>query len=324
MGGTRVGREKAITVRGRRFRLKVETSSNAADYAKYDDLRETVWGFPEDHLAGTRNMMCESYLHEGSSLFIGAYAEAAGGGFGEGVSPLAGFAYGFVGVKDKGVAFKALDNLWFYAQYTAVSPEYQGFGLGTAIKEFQGEVVRDDLGVFEVVCTYDPLTGVNAYRNIHHFGMRVLDYRVATYGEYGGLLNRLDVPTDRFFMSWDLRGGEKRPALNLDDVRRDGKEVLMVETVAVAGKTRTVEVERVRGVDLGGDSPFWIVRIPADFYVLLRETDVPDSEVRRIPLDWRMATREAFQGLFGRGFRVVDFVKVLGLRSLNAYLLRRT
>jgi predicted GNAT superfamily acetyltransferase len=125
-------------------------------------------------------------------------------------------------------------------------------------------------------------------------------------------------------MSWDLRGGEKRPALNLDDVRRDGKEVLMVETVAVAGKTRTVEVERVRGVDLGGDSPFWIVRIPADFYVLLRETDVPDSEVRRIPLDWRMATREAFQGLFGRGFRVVDFVKVLGLRSLNAYLLRRT
>lgn len=315
--------EKVIEVRGRRFLLKVETSAESADYAKYDGLRQAIWGFPEDHLAGTRNMMCESYLHEGSSLFIAAYAEAAGGGFTEDAGHLAGFAYGFVGVKDKAVAFKSLDNLWFYSQYTGVLPAFQGFGLGIAIKEFQGEVLAGSMGVFEVVCTYDPLTGVNAHRNVHHFGMRVLDYRAATYGEYGGLLNRADVPTDRFFMSWDLRSRPGRFAWDFDEVRRDGREVLTVETSAVAGKTRTVALERVRRVDLAGESPFRIVRVPADFYAMLQETDVADPEVRRIPLDWRMATRQAFQGLFGRGYRVVDYVKVLGLRSVNAYVLRK-
>jgi predicted GNAT superfamily acetyltransferase len=314
---------KVLSVRGRRFLLKVEASAESADYAKYDALRQAIWGFPEDHLAGRRNMMCESYLHEGSSLFIAAYAESAAGGFVEDTGHLAGFAYGFVGVKDKAVAFTSLDNLRFYSQYTGVLPSFQGFGLGIALKEFQGEVLAGVLGVFEVVCTYDPLTGVNAHRNVHHFGMRVLDYRAATYGEYGGFLNREDVPTDRFFMSWDLRTNAARPVWNFDEIRRDGREILEVETASVTGKTRILDLERVRGIDLAGESPFRIVRIPADFYEMLQETDVADPEVRRIPLDWRLATRRAFQGLFGRGYRVVDFLKVPGLRSVNAYILRR-
>ena len=58
---------------GRTFRLRVETSPDAADYAKYDRLRDEVWGFPEDHMAGTRNLMCENFLHDGSALFLAAY-----------------------------------------------------------------------------------------------------------------------------------------------------------------------------------------------------------------------------------------------------------
>jgi predicted GNAT superfamily acetyltransferase len=306
--------EKDLTLRGRRFFLKVETSADSADYAKYDDLRQAIWGFPDDHLAGTRNMMCESFLHEGSSLFLSASTETG---------DLAGFAYGFVGVRDKGKAFKSLDNLWFYAQYAGVLPSWRGYGLSVALKEFQGEVVSRVLGVFEIVCTYDPLTAVNAYRNVHHFGMRVLEYRAATYGEYGGFLNRRDVPTDRFFMSWDLRPRPSRTALPSESIRGDSRPALSVETSVAVGRSGPIEVERPGRVDLDGEPAVWAVPIPSDFYLLLRETDLPDPEVRRIPLDWRMATRRVFQTLLGRGYRVFDFVSLPAPQAGKAYLLGR-
>jgi len=315
-------REKTIAVQGRRFLLKVETSAESDDYAKYDDLRQTIWGFPDDHLAGRRNMMCESYLHEGGSLFLAAYAEAESGGFVEDAGHLVGFAYGFAGVRDKAVAFKSLENLWFYAQYTGVLPAWQGFGLGSALKAFQGEVVSQTLGIFEVVCTYDPLTGVNARRNVHYFGMRVLDYRAATYGEYGGFLNRRDVPTDRFFMSWDLRR-TVRPATDIEAVRRQGRDILTVEKKTVAGASGRVELECVRKADLSGEPRFRVVRVPADYYLMLRETDVANPEVRRIPLEWRMATRRVFQDSLSRGFDVSDFIELPGSPGAHAYILRR-
>ena len=200
--------DKVIRAGGRDLRLRIETSAEACDYEKYERLRNEIWGFPEDNLPGSRNLMCENYLHDGGSLFIAVQTlgEEAGG-LSDG-RRLAAFSYGFVGVKDKEVAFRKCDNLRFYSQYTAVRPEFRGAGLGVAIKEFQREKVRSLFGINTITCTYDPLTGVNARRNVHHFGMEVEDYRVSTYGEYGGFLNRLDVPSDRFFMTWDL----SRPA----------------------------------------------------------------------------------------------------------------
>ncbi|MBM3294889.1 MAG: hypothetical protein FJY82_10235 [Candidatus Aminicenantes bacterium] len=314
--------EKIIAVRGRRFLLKVETSSESADYRKYDDLREAVWGFPEDHLAGTRNLMCENYLHEGGSLFLAAYVEDAGGGFVEDAGHLVGFAYGFIGVKDKSVAFKSADNLRFYSQYTGVLPAWRGFDLGGALKELQAEVLSGDWGVFEVVCTFDPLTGVNARRNIHRFGMRVLEYRAATYGEYGGRLNRKDIPSDRLFMSWDLRPPAPRPALDLEAVRGGGRETVKVEVLSAATRSGRVDLEVVREVDLSGRPPFRIVRVPADFYRLLRETDVDDPAIRRIPLEWRMAVRRVFQDSLAEGYEAVDFVDLPGVSPARwAYIL---
>jgi len=316
--------EKILFLQGKKLLFRVESSSNSGDYAKYEELRNEIWGFPDDNLPGTRNMMCENYLHEGSSLFIAIYAEAKDGTIGEDPEHLAGFSYGFVGVKDKSVAFKSLDNLWFYSQYTAVKPGFQGRGLGIMIKEYQGEILRDVFGVYTVTCTYDPLTGVNAYRNVHHFGMEVLEYRAATYGEYGGLLNRTDVPTDRFFMSWDLRKQAERPAFRIGALLEAGTEVIQTETSSFPGRTRTVELEIVKSVDIEMGFEYLLVRIPWDYYLMLRETDVADPDVRRIPLEWRMKTRTAFQGLFAKGYKVMDFQKVDGPRPRNFYLLKRS
>jgi predicted GNAT superfamily acetyltransferase len=313
---------KTITVRDRRFLLRVEDSPTSSDYQMYEDLREEVWGFPDDHMSSTRNMMCENVFHEGGSLFIGAFAEAPGGGFAPGARSLVGFCYGFVGVRDKEVGFRDPKNLRFYAQYAGVRKAFQSYGLGILLKDYQREMVLGLLGVPAIICTYDPLTGVNAHRNIHHFGMDVLEYRVATYGEYGGLLNRPDVPTDRFLMSWDLERTARRPGYDLEAALAAPRPV-RAGLRRVAAKSGPAEFEVVEGTDPAAEGEALLVRIPLDFYRMLQETDIADDAVRRIPVDWRLATRDVLRGLFDRGYKVVDFLKAADGRPGNHYVLTR-
>jgi predicted GNAT superfamily acetyltransferase len=314
--------EKAVTAKGQRFLLRVESSADDGDYQKYEDLRNEIWGFPEDHLAGTRNLACESFLHEGTSLFIGAFAED-GGRFPLDLAHTAGFSYGFVGIQDKGAGFGDVANLRFYSQYAGVRDHYRSFGLGILIKEFQKEILLDVYRLDQVICTFDPLTGINAYRNIHHFGMEVVEYREAVYGEFGGNLNRKDVPSDRFLMSWDLRREVHRPACEAESSAGAEHRVIRAGTRAFAAPGGTVEVEAVQDVTPDLDAECLLVQVPRDFYRMLGETDVDDPDVRRIPFDWRMATRQAFQTLFRRGYEVVDFLRAGEGDAENLYLLRK-
>jgi len=315
---------RTITLRGRRFLLKIENSASASDYLKYEDLRQAIWGFPEDSLAGARNLECESFLHEGSSLFLAVYAEDEAKSLCDDLASFVGFSYGYIGLKDKAAGYCSPENLWFYSQYTGVRPDFQGFGLGVQLKEYQRDVLRETLGVFTVVSTYDPLTAVNARRNVGRFGMDVLEYRPATYGAFGGLLNRVDVPSDRFFMRWDLRRELRRSPLRLDEAIAAGAGFIEAEEDVVEGRRGPVELEVVRGLKPDEGRDLILVRIPRDFYAMLRETDVPDPAVRRIPVEWRLATRRAFQGLFARGYRVVDFGDAGAPRPAPCYVLRRS
>ncbi len=314
--------EKVVTAKGQRFLMRVESSADDSDYQKYEDLRNEIWDFPEDHLAGNRNLACENFLHYGTSLFIGAFVED-GGRFPLDLAHMAGFSYGFVDIRDKAAGFRDAANLRFYSQYAGVRKDHRSLGLGLLIKEFQKEILLDVYGLDQVICMFDPLTGVNAHRNIHQFGMQVVEYREAAYCEFGGNLNREDVPKDRLLMSWDLRSEVRRPAWDpgtIDDAKR---RVIRAGTRAFAAPGGTVEVEAVQDLDPDLDAEFLLVQIPWDFYRILRETDVDDPDVRRIPFDWRMATRQAFQTLFRRGYEVADFLRAGEGRPENLYLLRK-
>jgi len=314
--------EKVVTAGGRRFLLRVESSTNEGDYQKYEDLRNEIWGFPEDHLAGTRNLACESFLHDGTSLFIGAFVEEDGR-FPLDLGHMTGFSYGFVGLRYKGAGFGDVANLHFYSQYAGVRKAYRSFGLGILIKEFQREIIRDVYGLNQVACTYDPLTGVNAYRNVHRFGMEVVEYREDVYGEFGGNLNRKDVPSDRFLMSWDLKREFRPSSGGLGALAGTERRIIRAGTRTFAGPDGTAAFEAVQDVNPGLEGENLLIQIPRDFYRMLRETDVDDPDVRRIPFDWRMATRQAFQALFRRGYEVADFLRADGDRGENFYLLRK-
>jgi len=292
---------------GKRFLLQVEISQDAADYMKYEELRNEIWKDPLDSFACSRNMAAENYFNEGSSLFIAAYVEDADGSFTRDKTHMAGFSYGFVGTRDIEVGFKDLENISFYSQYTGVMEEYQNSGLGILIKEFQKKILMEVFGVFTVTCTFDPLTGINAYRNIHHFRMEVQDYLVNCYTDFTGKYNRLDVSLDRFFVSWYLKKESREAQYDLEELINSGKSVIHTEIQEVGGKTGPVLLDVVTGVDLSLDSKFLLVEIPFDFYAMLQQTDVSDNRIREIPVVWRFKTREVFQDLFRRGYTILDF-----------------
>lgn len=315
--------ETVLRLKGRAFLLRVETSAESRDYEKYERLRNDIWGFPEDSLPGSRNLMCENYLHDGGALFIGVYDLGPDGEARTSGRHFIAFSYGFVGVADKDVAFRKPENLRFYSQYTGIRDEFRGYGLGVAIKEFQRKKVQELFGIRTITCTYDPLTGVNAWRNVHHFGMAVEEYRVSTYGEYGGFLNRLDVPSDRFFMSWDLT----RPAAPGDSpwasAWSGNPGAVGCREDIVEGRNGRSELEIVTGSGFDPRDEIIYVRIPRDFYAMLRETDVDRLDVREIPIRWRAETRRLFLELLASGYAVADFFATPGPRRKNFYVLKR-
>lgn len=311
---------KIVFSGGKKFLLRVETSPKTADYLKYEVIRNSIWELPEDHMSGTRNMMCQNYFHEGSCLYLGAFSGDEKGGYHLDHDHLAAFCYGFVGVEDKSVGFRELSNLRFYSQFTGVREEFQSYGLSRIIKEFQREIILTVFGIRRIICTYDPLTAINAYRNISRFGMDVLEYRVAAYGTCGGRLSRTDIPRDRFLMSWDL----ERPFVPASGDTLALPQVITVKTLCVKGKTGLIDLEVAMAVDLSLESSRQLIRIPSDFYGMLYETDTADPEVRRIPLEWRLRTREAFTTLFARGYKVRNFFRWDGPGGGSYYLLEKT
>jgi len=304
-----VKKEKVIESKGRKFLLRFEDSKRASDYAKYEALRMRIWGEPTDHLCGVRNMEGENYFHEGSSMFIGVFVANEKGEFPLDEEHLIGFAYGYVGVWDKSLGFRQTENLKFYSQYAGVRPDFQGYGLGVEIKKFQKEILLDIYGVNWATCTYDPLTAVNAYRNIHIFGMEVVEYRVDCYGGFGGYLNRGDIPTDRFYLRWNLIQTPERPRYSLGDLLTQDCLATQTKFQEIRGRFGQVELPVITKVNTNLNTPWLAIEIPADFYLMLRETDVEKEDVRRIPLQWRLKTREVFLAMLGKGYQIVDFAR---------------
>jgi len=316
--------EKTQNLKGRRFLFVVESSANPSDYRKYEELRKEVWRDLDDTLAGGRNLANENYFDKGGALFIALYAEDEKKGLNKTREAFVGFSYGFVGVKDKKVGFNDPDNLIFYSQYLAVRREFQNYGLGVALKEFQRDILLSYFKVNVMTCTFDPLTGVNANRNIHRFKMDILAYKESYYEDFRGLLNRKDVPSDRFFVSWDLTKKAQRKEYDLEQFLVEGHIALGSEMAEVKGKSGSITLEKTRDVDLTLEHEFVLIEIPYDYYFMLQETDVEDRSVRDIAVQWRLASRRAFQLYLKRGFRVVDFQsKKTEERNRNFYILQR-
>ncbi|GAG67367.1 unnamed protein product [marine sediment metagenome] len=310
-------------LKGRRFLFAVETSDKLADYAKFEELRYEIWEDPDDNFSAARNMAGENIFNDGSSLYIGIYIEGKNGGFPKNREHLIGFSYGYVGIIDLNIGYRNPANLEFYSQYASVKTGFQKYGLGFFLKQFQRQKVIEILGINTITCTFDPLTGVNAYRNFHIFGMEVIAYKEAFYKGFAGKLNRVDVPSDRLFVSWDLKKEIKRPKYDLELLLEEDRLIVYSESREVRGKTGQVclPVAKKGSYSLCN---IMLIEIPYDFYTVLQETDVLDKEVRNIPVYWRKKTKEAFCSILKDGYKIIDFrYKKIKDRMRDFYVLSK-
>jgi predicted GNAT superfamily acetyltransferase len=319
--------EEVKESKGRKFLFFVEKSSDERDYKKYEQMRMEIWKDINDHLSCPRNMAAENYYNDGSNLFLGIYAQDEMGRIRRDDQHFAGFAYGYVGVLNKNVGYQRVSNLNFYSQYAAVSQEYRNLNLGIMLKQFQKKIVKDIFHIDTITCTFDPLTGVNAYRNIHKLGMEVMEYKESFYKGFSGALNRIDIPGDRFYVLWRLKEKNKKKDYDLDSLLKQDNLVLGCGQKKIKINNRRQDLEVSREVDIDKQKfkkNYLLIEIPYDFYGMIRKTDVSDEKARRIPLDWRMKTRRAFQTFFNAGYKLEDFrSQIINHRHRNFYVLTK-
>lgn len=189
---------------------------------------------------------------------------------------VAGFVLGLLGQRN--------GHLYHASHMLGIHPEYQGHGLGAALKWRQRELaLAQGLGL--MTWTFDPLEARNARLNVHKLGATSHTYYENLYGDMEDKLN-WGLPTDRLLVEWDLHGSP--PAFD-SVVRTAAAPLLLVE--------QGLPVPPSREPALGGPL---LLPVPPDMRAL-RYADPSAS------LAWRLAQRQALQWAFARGYAVRDF-----------------
>ena len=261
----------------------MRTSFSIRDLAGMNDMKQCeaiqkeVWGFIELDV-----------VPAGLMAVMGHYGAVTAGAFVEG--RMAGFVCGFPGFGE--------GEPFHHSHMLAVRPEFQGAGIGLALKWAQADRVLAQ-GIRRVNWTFDPLQARNANLNINRLGCVSAVYRFNVYGNSQSPLHG-GIPTDRLEPDWQLdservaraRRNELLPPAGIPDLpsvnritfREDG----MPETTAIS----------VPPADAGGTEVLFF--IPPDINEVMRN-DIG------LAMTWRLKSREALTGLFNHGYEIVAF-----------------
>ncbi len=252
------------------------------------EIQRLIWQENETDIIPAHLM--NSAVHSGG-LVIGAYAGQA----------LVGFVFGFPGF------YSTPDGprLKHYSSILGVRPEWQGQGIGFALKRAQWQMVRHQ-GIDRITWTYDPLLSRNAWLNITRLGAVSSSYLPDFYGKMEDALNR-GLPSDRFDVDWWVNSQRvnrrlsrrRRIALGFNHFLAGGAGV--INPIEVEAQDPPDE-DLMAGIKLGADQIFLLVEIPTDFQSL-KQADFKQASL------WRAQTRLVFEWLFKAGYIVTDFVR---------------
>ena len=240
------------------------------------DLQVAVWG--RDMETVPAGVLLVSAKRGG--ILIGA---AEGG-------RLAGFVWSMPGLRGE------VRSHW--SHMLAVLPEFRGRGLAEALKLEQRQRALAQ-GADLVEWTFDPLQAGNAHLNFVCLGAIASEYLADAYGSLSGPLHR-GTPTDRLIAEWWIR----RPHVERRLAERSAPVV--ARSAGVFESPYAVEAREEGG---------WMVAGRVDTDLDARRVRIPvppcfgqmQAQATPLALAWRMATRQAFQAYFGRGYRAVDF-----------------
>jgi predicted GNAT superfamily acetyltransferase len=258
------------------------------DFEKLLHIQRAVWNHPDADLTPAHQFSVSSRM---GAILLGAFVGRE----------LAGFVYSFPAV------FRGRHCQ--HSHLLAVLPEFQGYGLGKALKWAQREEALKR-GYRLITWTFDPLQTRNANLNLQALGALSRTYYHNFYGMTASLCLGPGIPTDRLLIEWPLRGTrvkarsegrEKKPCPDPSPLpkaleRRPGEE----GTFASPGKARLALGEAVV-----------LVEVPRDVKALAFRCDLIAA--------WQASLRRVMQSYFGRGYAADYFI--FGDRCF--YLLRK-
>jgi chorismate synthase len=186
---------------------------------------------------------------------------------------------------------KHAGKLILYSQITGVVPEFQGKGVGLALKlEQRRYAIKQGL---DLVCwTFDPMQSVNNWFNLTKLGAVARTYYVNYYGNMRDELNR-GLESDRFLAEWWVKSRRVRRIV------KSGSALTQESLRNHAIVNPTIERDGVRlpprQSDLEATERIILIEIPhryEDFRKL-------DSSVLQ---QWRAETRRLYTHYFKRSY----------------------
>lgn len=278
----------------------IRTAVSVEDMLQVEELQQLVWGGDETEVVPVHMLL--TVAHNGGIL-LGAFDG----------DRMVGFVFGFLGTDEQSPDRVAMARLKHCSHQLGVHPDYRGRGVGLQLKLAQRQAVIEQ-GVRLATWTYDPLMSRNAHLNIRRLGTVCRTYLRNVYGDLRDDLNR-GLPTDRFMVEWWLTSrrvaarleGSRRP-LDLDHFLSGGANLLNPSMMLDIGLPKPAKDPSEP------EGTFLLVEVPSDFMRIKRE----DPE---LAYDWRMHSREVFEGAFAAGYLVTDFVHVPDDGPRSFYLL---
>jgi predicted GNAT superfamily acetyltransferase len=241
-------------------------------------LEKEVWGYTDAEDVVPAPVLIVGVKR--GAILLGAFDEAGA---------MKGFVYSIPAVKD--------GRLAQWSHMLGVAPDARESGLGRRLKLAQ-RARAIEMGIDLIEWTFDPLQALNAHLNFSRLGVVAEEYEENVYGESSSPLHR-GTPTDRLIATWRLTTPHVERRISTDGAMlvRDAS----IADAPIANPSRTGGAGLAPGqADLAMHAPRLLIEIPVGFSEI-------QSTNPSLALEWRLATRNAFQAYFARGYRAVDF-----------------
>ncbi|MHA1989562.1 MAG: GNAT family N-acetyltransferase [Candidatus Hodarchaeales archaeon] len=257
------------------------------------NLSQKIWDLSDREVPSALEMRSVSRF----GILLGAFNEN---------NSIIGFIYAF-----------PMSNTRHYSHMMGVDPEYQGKGVGLALKK-EHRLLALRQGVEVIEWTVDPLLPNNANLNFTKLGCKCNIYYENYYGStnetigiYAGL------PTDRLLVEWHLNDPVVIQKLQKDQHSNTVNENELIKRYPLLNKDINNISLEYSHESLKSFNRYSLL-VPSDFQKI-RKNDI------KIALEWRMFVRNVTKTLFSLNFSAIDYIvyDAKTINQKNYYLFER-
>jgi predicted GNAT superfamily acetyltransferase len=270
-----------VVRRKRRDEIKVTISPfrSLADYKSCEDIQREVWNVEDIDIVPSAMLVAVDHY---GGITLGAYNS---------LGEMIGFVSSILAMERDG-------QLLQHSHMLAVRLAYRNFDVGYKLKLWQRkEALKRKIRL--VTWTFDPMQPMNAYFNLAKLGAWSNVYEENFYGESTSVLHR-GLPTDRFFVRWELEAPPVLARLESGPPRRDLRKLLKQYTIINHLEDLTPGITRSSPVKLTCMADRLLFEVPYN---------LPEIKHRNlgIALEWQGKMRQVFRNYFKKGYAATDF-----------------